>query len=127
MTPAQLEVSKALAGCVFLPGSYEKRFARHMAAIAIEEPEKSLTEKQLAFLEKMLHRYRNQLGGLHYFRAVHGEKLLRQLKEAIEQNNRPSMFDPHPQAGDAVLGGQNRKPGTGDAVLGGRNGSRTGL
>jgi len=61
MTPETHEQIKKLAGCTFLPGSSEKRFARMMASYPIEQ---ELTEKQLMFLGVMLYRYRKQIKAL---------------------------------------------------------------
>lgn len=98
MTPAQIEAAIALEKCTFLPGSYEKKFARGMAAIATSEPGRELTDKQLAYLEKLLHRYRRQLGGLYHHQRVRTE--------------------PRPDPGSVVLGGQERQPDVGSVVLG---------
>ncbi|NUQ07033.1 MAG: hypothetical protein HUU31_24340 [Anaerolineae bacterium] len=61
MTPEQIAQAKALVRCTFLPGSYDKRFAKDMAFYAVHQPGRELTEKQAALLEKMMHRYRRQL------------------------------------------------------------------
>jgi len=47
-----------LRGCTFLPGSWDKRFVRHLSALPVEA---ELTEKQVACLEKMAHRYLEQM------------------------------------------------------------------
>lgn len=62
MTQEQIMQAKLLDGCTYLPGSFEKRFARNMAALAETNPEKELTAKQADWLEKQFFRYRNQIG-----------------------------------------------------------------
>lgn len=59
MTDQQQKWVQQLARCSFLPGSYEKRFVRDLEGYA---PDKELTEKQAAFLEKIAYRYRVQRG-----------------------------------------------------------------
>ena len=61
MTSEEIEISKALNICTYLPGSYEKRFARAMASIAEYNPSYDLTEKQRVWLYKQLKRYRKQI------------------------------------------------------------------
>jgi hypothetical protein len=53
--------ARRLARCSFLPGSWDKRFARDLAARA-EDPEATITEKQAAALARLTQRYRRQLG-----------------------------------------------------------------
>ncbi len=108
MTPAEIAAAKALSPSriSYLPGSFEKRFARDMAALAEAQPEKELSEKQRAFLLKMTWRYRKQLRSESYHWNLEGEAFLR------EQERKP---DP----GSVVLGGQDRQPRPDDAVLGG--------
>ncbi len=64
MTDEQRKLALRLRRCTFLPGSYEKRFVRAMAAAAKNKPELVLTEKQADFLAKVAHRYRRQLAGI---------------------------------------------------------------
>jgi len=54
------EGAARLAGVSFLPGSWDKRFAKDMMLRA-QDPEFAPTEKQLACLGRLLHRYRRQI------------------------------------------------------------------
>lgn len=62
MTDQQKRWLRQLAGCTFLPGSYDKRFVRDLNARLAANPESELTEKQAAFLRKTAYRYRKQRG-----------------------------------------------------------------
>ncbi len=53
------EIALALAKCTFLPGSWDKRFARDMAAAA--KISADLTTKQAAHVLRLGHKYRRQL------------------------------------------------------------------
>ena len=59
MTDEQYKLLQRLAGCTFLPGSWEKRFVRNLSA---EPKDYELSAKQLAALERLHYRYRRQLG-----------------------------------------------------------------
>lgn len=61
MTADEINIAKALDSCTYLPGSFEKRFARDMAAYAEFNPKYELTEKQRDWLYKQLKRYRKQI------------------------------------------------------------------
>ena len=61
MTSAERQIALALAGCTFLPGSWQKRFARDMAATATHAPDHPLSERQTAWLIRLAHIYRRQL------------------------------------------------------------------
>lgn len=61
MTDLERTQADSLSGCTFLPGSWDKRFVRDMAAIARDRPTQSITEKQAAWLDELGHRYRKQL------------------------------------------------------------------
>ena len=61
MTAAESKIALALGRCSFLPGSWDKRFALGMAALAARDPEKPLTERQSTQLFRMADRYRRQL------------------------------------------------------------------
>jgi hypothetical protein len=63
MTPVQIDTAKKLGTCRFLPGSFDKRFARDMESIAKNKPEHELTEKQSAYLEKLAYKFRRQIAG----------------------------------------------------------------
>jgi len=64
MTTEQIEKAKQLSRCRFLPGSFDKRFARDMGSIAENKPDHELTEKQSAYLDKLAYKYRRQIGCL---------------------------------------------------------------
>jgi hypothetical protein len=59
MTEQQQQWIAELSRCSFYPGSYDKRFVRDLESYS---PDKELTEKQAAFLEKLAWRYRKQRG-----------------------------------------------------------------
>ena len=66
MSPEQVEIALALwSGVVYLPGSFDKRFARNISAIASSSPEKELSEKQAEWLFRLLFKYRKQLPELY--------------------------------------------------------------
>lgn len=56
ITEREMKAIKALNGCRFLPGSYDKRFVRDMRGGEL------ISEKQAAFLRLVFYRYRRQLG-----------------------------------------------------------------
>lgn len=60
MTDDEKRAALALEKCTYLPGSFEKRFARDMAGIARGTAE--ITVKQRGWLWKQVHRYRRQIG-----------------------------------------------------------------
>lgn len=60
MTPEQRKKINDLIRCVFLPGSYTKRFVGNMS---IKPDDYELSEKQAAYLDKLHHAYRNQIAG----------------------------------------------------------------
>lgn len=63
MTENQRKMIKALNKCIFLPGSFDKRFARDMYSIMTNDnADKPLTEKQGGYLAKLFHKYRKQIG-----------------------------------------------------------------
>ena len=57
MTDAQREMVTALQRCSFLPGSFDKRFVRDVAA-----QERDLTVRQDECLRGLAHKYRRQIG-----------------------------------------------------------------
>lgn len=61
MTEDQHAMAIHLGACRFLPASFDKRFARDMWAIAAENPEKELTEKQHTYLCRAVYKYRRQI------------------------------------------------------------------
>lgn len=52
----------ALARVTYLPGSADKRFARDMAARKAINPDYEMSERQRAYLRRLVHRYRRQIG-----------------------------------------------------------------
>lgn len=60
MTPNEIEMATALAGCRFSPGSADKRFARHLSPQALFLTP-WITAKQAAALRVRVKRYRRQL------------------------------------------------------------------
>lgn len=58
ITDEQQKMTKQLAMCRFLPGSFEKKFARDMAGAT------TLTTGQAEYLQKLHHRYRKQIANL---------------------------------------------------------------
>lgn len=61
MSPAVIAIARALGDCFFLPASWDKRFARQMAYVAEHSPDKDLTDKQIANLIRLAHKYRRQM------------------------------------------------------------------
>lgn len=61
MTAEEKDIALSLATCVYLPGSFEKKFARFLASVARDSPEKVLTERQRAWMYSQLQRYRRQI------------------------------------------------------------------
>jgi hypothetical protein len=64
MTREQRIAALMLRQCRFLPGSFEKRFIHSMHVVATTTPEKELTPKQAACLERITERYRRQLAAV---------------------------------------------------------------
>jgi hypothetical protein len=60
MTENERKLAVALGGCSFPPATAQKRFARHISEQA-NAPEPKITDKQRAYLHKMVHRYRRQI------------------------------------------------------------------
>lgn len=59
MTEQQQRWIAELSRCTFLPGSYDKRFVRNLAAYS---PDRELTPRQANALHQMAYRYRRQRG-----------------------------------------------------------------
>lgn len=62
MTDVELAQALALGRCTFSPGSTTKRFAAWAADMARRNPQRPMTEKGAALLDKLAHQYREQLG-----------------------------------------------------------------
>ena len=59
MSDLTADRARALAGVSYLPGSWDKRFARDVAAIAAAGG--TLTDKQAANVDRLAWKYRRQL------------------------------------------------------------------
>lgn len=62
MTDVELTQAAALARCSFSPGSTVKRFVGWAAGLATSEPTRVLTPQATAFLDRLAHQYRKQIG-----------------------------------------------------------------
>jgi hypothetical protein len=63
MTPNQMDMIIALHRCVFLPGSFEKRFVKSLFnRLALRNDNKPLTDRQGNYLARLFHKYRKQIG-----------------------------------------------------------------
>jgi len=60
ITPYDIMAIAALDRCTYLPGSFEKRFARDMAAL-YKQDNPQITGRQRAWLWKQVYRYRRQI------------------------------------------------------------------
>ena len=67
MTKTERAKAITLSRCRFLPGSWDKRFARSMGWIAQHNPSVVLTKKQKWALDAMVYRYRRQVAGTDEF------------------------------------------------------------
>lgn len=63
MTREEMVLAGELSRSRFVPGSWEKRFARDIATLASERPEKALTPKQGRWLRILHHKFRRQIPG----------------------------------------------------------------
>ena len=92
MTPDEIRIVEALAGCSFLPGSSQKRFIRHLNA---RDRAKPLTGRQAAYLWAIAWSWRRQLppelvtlaraksGGI----GIRGRKAIEEYFEWLRQQN----------------------------------------
>ena len=60
MTEQEKDAALALSKCTFLPGSFEKRFARDMASIVNGEMPQ-ITPKQKIYLWRLTYKFRRQI------------------------------------------------------------------
>jgi hypothetical protein len=89
MTSLEKYAAQLLRGCTFLPGSYNKRFARNIHAISCEE-DAALSDKQRNCLWRLVYRYRRQ---------IPDQKLIAIAKEHIEvQKGLLNLFKHNPYA-----------------------------
>ena len=61
MTPDQITLAQHLVKARFQPGSWDKRFARDMAAWSVQTPDKELSDNQRRTLYQQVIRYRRSL------------------------------------------------------------------
>jgi hypothetical protein len=61
MTPEQIEICLKFGNVRFLPGSFDKRFAYNVHAIASRTPDKQLSDSQNEWMFRLLYKYRKQL------------------------------------------------------------------
>ena len=61
MTTAEIEISISFNRVTFLPGSWDKRYARQWANQAESNPAYELTDKQSEWIYRLLYKYRRQL------------------------------------------------------------------
>lgn len=61
MTENEKIIALALGVCRYLPASFEKRFARDLSAIAKNNPDYELSERQKEQLYNQLKSYRGQI------------------------------------------------------------------
>ena len=57
------QVATALGACSYLPGSWDKQFARHVAVRAKHGSDADFSERERAILLELAHKYRRQLSG----------------------------------------------------------------
>ncbi len=82
MTRGEIIIATNLHSKVtFLPASFDKRFSRDLYYLAKADPEKELTEKQRAYLFKLLHKYRKQL-----------PETMQQYQNIKSGDNSPKLF-----------------------------------
>jgi hypothetical protein len=61
ITDRERAAIEALYSCRMLPGSYEKRFSRDMAAVA-QSDTAEMTDGQRRYLWRLVYRFRRQIG-----------------------------------------------------------------
>lgn len=61
MTTEQIEISIALGDVTYLPGSFNKRLGLALHYMAINNPEKELSESQNEWMYRLLYKYRRQI------------------------------------------------------------------
>lgn len=61
MTTEQIDIATNLGRGKYAPGTFDKRFANDMAAMAKFNCSKELTERQNEMLYRLLYKYRKQL------------------------------------------------------------------
>lgn len=61
MTEKERLACIAIGNGRFLPGTWDKRFARKMADLAQQSPEKELSEKQREQIRRIMYKYRRSI------------------------------------------------------------------
>jgi hypothetical protein len=61
MTDAEKKACIAIGNGRYLPGTWDKRFARKMHEIALQSPDKGLSEKQRDQIKRIMHKYRKSI------------------------------------------------------------------
>lgn len=61
MTANEVKIAVWLGCCSFLPGCWDKRYARDMARLAKDNPAKELSRLQSETLIRLAHKYRRQM------------------------------------------------------------------
>lgn len=61
MTDAEINACMAIGNGRFLPGTWDKRFARKMAEKALQTPESDLSEKQREQIKRIMQKYRRSI------------------------------------------------------------------
>lgn len=61
MKQEQIEIAMSFMNIVFLPGSWDKRFAQSMIYRAVNNPDENLSESMNEWLYRLLYKYRRQV------------------------------------------------------------------
>lgn len=61
MTNDEIIICSHFSHVTFLPGSFDKRFANNLCALANSNPDKELSEKQKEWCYRLLYKYRRQI------------------------------------------------------------------
>lgn len=69
MSEKQWTMTMALCRCSMLPGSFQKRFCRDLAN-NYQSHDRSLSEKQALYLEKLYYSYRKQISASGFYDAT---------------------------------------------------------
>lgn len=80
MTQDEIAAANLLDACTFLPGSWNKRFARSIKTMAAIEPDKQLTERQHITLFRLFWMHRKQIKAM---QGIVGNKHLLEYGEQV--------------------------------------------
>lgn len=61
MTDAEIKACIAIGNGRFLPGTWDKRFSRKMQDLAIQSPEKPLSDRQREQIRRIMQKYRRSI------------------------------------------------------------------